>query len=490
MLDIYTTGGRAAFVEPQLQALGLGSNLEDFDPAAEGVSNTAGDRQSADAAALRERLPENIDGSDFDDSQAVLESLKSLQYGNNDSDYHLQFFYFGDLLEIAMENVHSEQPPIEANGENGEEGSYGSRNQLDENLRIILGPISYELNRKTENQDESPKYTRELIYDINLADIPISVHYFIDWFLTKIVAQERALYPVLSFIREVASDLIANAMRSQSGAERNVARQELQLRTNFFTAAGGGEDNTEKLFTLKNAPPIDITELSPTTDPEELQTQSEATSRQKTRIDLDSVDLDQRPILRPPQSLGNSYDYMLLYAIRSGPVEDLDGDRANDRDRGIYHFGIGKPEGIIKRINFSKSDIPFIRESRLEQEFLGQITGLAVLANVYNVTIECYGTTAFHPGMKIYVDPAGLARDIGRPTTRGTASSVLGIGGYHVITKVKSSIQRGVFKTTLTAIWESAGASVVDPGQSVSGEEAVDCDENRREIKSLIRNMR
>ena len=79
---------------------------------------------------------------------------------------------------------------------------------------------------------------------------------------------------------------------------------------------------------------------------------------------------------------------MLLYAINAGSVLNLDGTLTRDRERGIYHFGIGKPEGIIKRIRFNKSDIPYLRESRLEQEFMGQLTGLAVLANVYNVDIE------------------------------------------------------------------------------------------------------
>ncbi len=477
-LDIYLNEGRSGIVQPMLEELGLSTPLAEFDPA---------DPSNTDAAApasqeeLESRMPESVDGANFDENETILESLKELQYTQDDENYHLQFFYFGDLLQTALEVVHSDQTP--------QEDSYGARNKLKENMRILLGPISYELNRRV-TESEAPesiasKYIQELIYDINLADIPISVHYFIDWFLTKVVAQERTIYPVLSFIREVTSDLIANAMRTQSGAERNVARQELQLRTNFFTAAGSSRGQEEKLFQypyLNSVPSGGGDSVFIEEDP----------SSVFTRVNLAGPGINlPRPILSKPQINQKSYDYMLVYAINTGATEDLDGDRDKDRERGIYHFGIGKPYGIIKNIKFSKTDIPFLRESRLEQEFLGQLTGLAVLANVYNVTIECYGTTMFHPGMKIYVNPLGLSPKFGSPVPRSGKSSpasILGIGGYHVVTKVHSRIERGLYVTTITAIWESAGASLADSGTSVAqiGEADIDCVTTRKEIKSLL----
>ena len=162
----------------------------------------------------------------------------------------------------------------------------------------------------------------------------------------------------------------------------------------------------------------------------------------------------------------------------------------NDKLRGIYHFGIGRSSGIVRRIKFSKTDIPFMRESRLENEFLGQLTGLAVLANVYNATIECFGTTMFYPGMKIYINPIGLSPNFGSPTTAGSASSVLGIGGYHVITKVHSFIESGQYYTNITAIWESSGASVAELAESRLEASGEDCNVTRREVSSMIRSLR
>tara|TARA_E500000305_G_C4000195_1_gene226877 strand:+ start:40 stop:594 length:555 start_codon:yes stop_codon:yes gene_type:complete len=184
---------------------------------------------------------------------------------------------------------------------------------------------------------------------------------------------------------------------------------------------------------------------------------------------------------------------MLLYAINTGATQELDGFIENDKLKGIYHFGIGRPEGILKRITFSKTDIPFMREARLEKEFLGEITGLAVLANVYNATIECFGTTMFVPGMKIFVNPVGLSPNFGRPVPvdgKRSASSVLGIGGYHVITKVHSVIESGVFKTTVTAIFESPGASLLGDSGAQVGAATPECGPTRTEITSMIRNLR
>ena len=94
--------------------------------------------------------------------------------------------------------------------------------------------------------------------------------------------------------------------------------------------------------------------------------------------------------------------------------------------------------------------------------------------------------------MKIYINPLGLSPNFGNPSIRGSASNVLGIGGYHVITKVHSYIERGLYVTKLTAIWESGGASLADARDAeeennVTNEE---CPATRREISSMIINMR
>ena len=130
-----------------------------------------------------------------------------------------------------------------------------------------------------------------------------------------------------------------------------------------------------------------------------------------TRVDLDRLGVADMPILRPParNSDAKFFNYMLLYSTNAGAVLPLGGNRMADRRRGIPYFDIGTSRGIFKSVKFSKNDMPYLKESRLENEFLSEVTGLAILSNVYNVQLNCFGTTAFYPGMKIYVNPAGIS---------------------------------------------------------------------------------
>ena len=177
-----------------------------------------------------------------------------------------------------------------------------------------------------------------------------------------------------------------------------------------------------------------------------------------TRLNLDATTGVPNPLMRPPEPGEKSYHYMLIYAANAGATEQLDGNFALDQQRGIYHFGIGKDRGIFKTVNFSKTDLPFLRESRFSVDAEAAATGLTILANVYEIELKMVGNTLFMPGMKLYLDPSGLAPMLGRPTARLSPASLLGIGGYHVVIGVKSYIESGRYETTVKAIWEASGA--------------------------------
>jgi hypothetical protein len=491
-LDVYINNGPAAFAQPLLESLGLRRDPSTFSVAA----NTSLDTP---VSVYPDSIPSNVDGEDFDDEENRLESLKDLRY-TDDEDYQLQFFYFGDLLQAALSEVNTTQEPTL--GEDEDILAYGSTGKLDQDMRIILGPISYVLLSKpdegSEDSDEPPSYQHSLIYDINLADIPISVNYYIDWFLGKVVSQERTIYPIISFIREVASDLLANMLRSQCHGLNNVARQNMQLRTEFFTGVAN-DAGEEALYAKRNVPESPDRSDSPLSQPgagaamgpyvDEVPEQNLSIyAGGTTRVDLDRLGVSDMPILRPParNSDAKFFNYMLLYSINAGAVLPLGGDRRADRRRGIPYFDIGTSRGIFKSVKFSKNDMPYLKESRLENEFLSEVTGLAILSNVYNVQLNCFGTTAFYPGMKIYVNPAGISPDLRSPSEPGSPASILGIGGYHVITNVSSFIESGNFETVVKAIWESGGRSLGSPGENVQSDSEENCGEFTSDPVSLI----
>ena len=126
----------------------------------------------------------------------------------------------------------------------------------------------------------------------------------------------------------------------------------------------------------------------------------------------------------------------------------------DDGKDGIYHFVLGQNDGIVKTMKFNKTDIQGIREARF---FNHGHDGLMQLSAVYKVTLEMFGNTIFYPGMYIYIDPRGIGGNEFDPTTFGSIANSLGLGGYHLITRVNSTIGPGQFDTTVEAQFVYAG---------------------------------
>ena len=160
--------------------------------------------------------------------------------------------------------------------------------------------------------------------------------------------------------------------------------------------------------------------------------------------------------------------YMFIYSYITPHLTPVGkGDIQEDMNRGVHHFHIGAPRGLVKKMSFSKTDIAFLRESRFMSQ--GDL-GIAQLGAVYNVNIDMIGNTIYYPGMECYVDPLGIGgTEFGSPSAGGqyddkkqsytgrSIANAMGFGGYHSILKVKSDISPGKFNTTVTAQWVHSG---------------------------------
>ena len=369
------------------------------------------------------------------DGETVDRLLKDLQYGDGEGgNVNIQYFFFGDLIDVALKYV------SQGNEVSDSEGNPIATvpGKLEKNLKILMGPITFEAQINGESVP---------IYNINLADIPISVHYFIEWFMKAVISKNRTTYPALLFIRDTLSQIIQSAIRRQCRGMENIQRQSLQLRTNFFTGGeAGGAAGLDPMDVMKNIVPHGRQEQPP-----------------NTRVDVDEEFRKRnqrsgraRRLLPPPRDGEQGYNYMLIFSINTAALEIENGNYDEDQARGVYHFGIGKDAGLLKSIKFNRMDLPGLREARFEREFLEESQGLAILANRYSITITTVGNTLFWPGSKIYVNPSGLGQ-IGDPTSARSAARVLGIGGYHRVYAVESYIESGKYETTIKALWESSG---------------------------------
>jgi len=386
----------------------------------------------------------SLSGQNVSDD-TILKKIQDIAYDPSARNLNLQYFFFGDLIKVALEQASTSVPPNA-----GQNPSAGMVGKLQKDLRILLGPISFKRTLQPV-QPDLPAQT-EFLYNINLADIPISVSFFGEWLLKQAISEQRTTYPILVFVRDLANKMLSNIMRNQAHGFGNIARQNLQLRSNFFSAAAdvSGGDIVQNNFNILPDP------------------RSRAALRQQlgfdtpqdfTRLDVDGIPTSLRPLLRAPNEGERTYHYMLVYAINPGSTERRRGNFTEDNERGIYHFGIGKDRGIFKSVKFSKTDLPFLREGRFQAaDAEASATGLTILANVYEIEITMFGNTMFAPGMKVFLNPSGIAPMLGSPAEPYSPANLLGIGGYHDVTGVRSYIQGGKFETTMKAIFVASGA--------------------------------
>ena len=352
------------------------------------------------------------DGSNGADVKLVLNSdlpESSEDFGFIDSaNRSVQFFYFGDLLYTILDCVYDANDNVRA-------GTGYDRNS------IILGSFEFEPFQQISAGSK--------VY--NIADLPISVDFFSRWFVDNVMSQKstRKTFPVMNFIRSLSNYLIKPSIIENCVNRKMETR--LRFQTTQITAFEPGGVN-------------------PLNDRYSLQRRNDET------IALDVEDLRTRgvlPLRGGPENDANSnfkdfHTFVVLSAIGSTLTYAGNGNYGEDIERGRFHVHVGQNAGLVKTLSLSKSDMQYIREARF---FQNGIDGLLQLSAVYVANLEMFGNTLFYPGMEFFFNPFGIGGENFDPTEAGSDANKLGIGGYHTITSVKSSITPGKFTTSISA---------------------------------------
>jgi hypothetical protein len=346
--------------------------------------------------AMTTELPENSDDFNFIDSE----------------NRAVQFFFFGDLLYTILDCVFRENSIPR----------YGLNNN-----KIILGSFEFD------------SFTNEKIGDnvYGIAQIPISVDFFSRWFVDNITSQKstRRTFPVLNFIRTLSNSLIKPSLL-ENCINRKIENK-LRFQTGQVTAFDTGGDPLLPLAIAamgKGTSSLNVTNL-----------------RKQKKLPLAGGGQNNNKT-----SVNDYYNYIVLCALGSSLTFTGTGDYEKDIEDGRFHVHIGAQRGIVKSISLSKVDQQYIREARFFQD---GIDGLLQLAAVYSAKIEMFGNTIFLPGMEFFFNPYGLGggTNFGRPQDAGSVSHKLGIGGYHTVTSVHSSITPGKFVTTVDGMQYYSG---------------------------------
>jgi hypothetical protein len=332
----------------------------------------------------------------------------------------VNFFFFADLVYFLLDSLYKEKneffPEVE-------------------NIKVIL--TSFVLNLLGENE--------ELL--VNIGQIPIDLETFIDWYKVEILDKEIEAISIIDFIKRFFLYLVKDIF--QEVCVNTAQHKRLSFKTMSLMAIDETNPGNDPLYTLVS---------KQLTEKPEIKTPilNLATYHKEGLLPLRTSSIS-----RKSSSASDFINYMTIFVhYRPDKFTGL-GIKSDDETRGVYHFFIGADKGLVKKISFSKSDIQYMRESRMMNQ---GTNNLLQLSSQYRCNLTMVGNTLLYPGMEIFVNPYGFGGpEFGQPNDGpGTVdvpnlSNIMGIGGYQQVIKVNSTITPGKFETTIDAIFIHSG---------------------------------
>jgi hypothetical protein len=404
-----------------------------------------------------------------------------------------EYFYLGDLIEIITDRVMNSDVWSHSNSKAWRGVEFD--NAVDK-IRVVLGTLSYKFGADTGFQT------------MNLSDIPVSLALFLDWMKDNVIDSEREEYPFISFINDIMTNLVNVALGSN--CFEGLLTQRVKVRKTFFSSAaaggvepfvasGGKSVADESLIEEQQAAVTRGAEdffdelegdTDPMTDPEDsLEAAFPMPTVDPFYFGVGGQLRNFRKIYDPAvvatklqqglSTVADHYHYILFYMENIATRENFKGNCANDTANGIHHMQLGRQCGLLKTASFKKTNQQYLREARFAQQTSEDYNPLAQLSNVYDVEFTMVGNNIWIPGKRIYFDPSSISPEgygggsygLGKPHQLGSPAHLLGIGGYHIVTGVKSFIESGKFETVVTARWETGGGETV----GIRDEELVPC---------------
>ena len=352
----------------------------------------------------------------------------------------LHYFFFGHLMDRLC--------ALLADSEHGNPGRKKFKETL-KTVSIVAGPATVSdpckklFSIEGCGQAAQPQYINRSLYNL-----PISLELFTVWFKNSVIKPQKSVYTFANVLRDVFTSLVIPSLGP--GCNDYAAGQNYEMHYDIFNLGeiSLGANAFKNWLPGKAMTAKKMTQLV-----------------KKNRM---------QGTWKKSATSKNQFHEMLLFRVTSGGGF-RNYDPLQDKKDGIHHILLGKGNGVLLNYSFSKNDAPYLAEAKsLGGGDLGaDLAGGAI----YNFSCEMLGNGYFHPGQLIYINPEQLtARDekpkklsgifdsftgIFTPRRRGALASgsptvdSLRMGGYYVVTSVKSTLKSGEYITSLEAIFEA-----------------------------------
>ena len=381
---------------------------------------------SAEDAVNRAVQTKSNNPKDLGDvNRSVIRSLRKDKKSIVEAEYlDVPYFYLGDLIDGVLSYLKN----IVDLGS----GVDGSFQMLLSNIEILdpllafkypevsvmCGDVDGQIVQRALGDIDPLRFKNShmLAFYTNIGSLPISLEYFQEWFVNNIVRPQRENYTFINFLKQICNSLIGRAFNSKCFGDT------LNFNLRFDTA----NFVLDKSFTSQIVSPDDIA-------------RSKFAAAQKASVAMNQ-DEGIYPVIPS----------LVLYSPNSRP--SVSKSEIENIQNGIYTHYIGGSCGLNKKISFHKTDMPYMREARLQRE--GSLSALQ-LRELYNVNIDMVGNTLHRNGQYIKVDPTAIG--VGSIESLGSianAAQLLGIGGYYLISSVSHTISRSGFDVKVTGLQE------------------------------------
>jgi len=389
-------------------------------------------------AQMREAIDQYTGFSGADEAEET-HLFKAGLKATDPKNENLAFVYVSDLVDCIMSNIEGELKELPddmedelALAEIGEEARDQCSIALEKQkmirlqkaytkLRIVLGPL------EVVNQAQGAASTLHCTF----GDIPISMKYLLEWITDKLSNTAETIYTLTRFLNDLFNKLIGDFLNDGSCF-------------NWDIKPGGKIRMNQTVITSYPMPgPND--EVTTHLEEEDV---PRALLSEMPRPVFNISGVPDTPIAAG--NVSQEMNYFIYFAGRVAPLDKMNGDKQTDERAGIFHYLAGRNRGLIKNIQFNKTDSTGLAEVRFEQD---GYEGLQQLRVLYDVDIEMYANVKTFPGTYIFVDPRGLA-----PSSNLTPGDPLnltqyGIGGYMMIVKSEHSFAPGQATSRLHAKW-------------------------------------
>jgi len=411
-------------------------------------------------------------------SQGDKKSVRGAQISNEITDNLVEtslinYVYLGDILEIMFESadvmvkdiMHKKIAVVLTDfkfvdyfklieGVTKVHSSYGG------------GPIDYQFKGVSLSKLQcrsvslSAANKKDLYSVINLANVPINLELFIDFFITKVIGPQKTSYDIESFLTDFLNGLVKPIL-SDPGVFGTPNNQPAMININIDTSKKSTIFNKQHVGS--NMQPNRNRTRHPLGADRALIRQWLRADREFNNINpVDEYTEDVPPefILVPTNPKDHATVKILGACLQ---VDDFAGNYVDNAKASVKNFVIGLDRGIVKSISFERVDQPYLREARTAKS---KNFGTGQLRELYHANLVLYGNNLLRPGQLIYVEANSLI--FGRPVEKNSAARVLGLGGYHLVVDVENEITMDGWETTVKALHMSMPALPAAPVASPS----------------------